>query len=100
MHPIKEVIPGLLQKLGLESRLWEQALVNEWPVLVGEQVALHTRPGRIYHGVLHVFVKNSAWLNELSRYGRKEMLANLQRRFGTTRIRQIRLQIEPDRRQS
>ena len=87
-----------MKQLGLENRLWEEALLSEWPALVGEQVARQTRPGRLDHKVLYVFVSHSTWLNELSRYGQKQMLANLQARFGADRIKSIRLQLDPDAR--
>lgn len=95
---VGDLVPSLMKQLGLENRLWEEALLSEWPALVGEQVARQTRPGRLDHKVLYVFVSHSTWLNELSRYGQKQMLANLQSRFGADRIKSIRLQLDPDAR--
>lgn len=94
--PIGEVVAGLVRQAGLEERMWEQALLVEWPQLVGEQVARRSRPGRMQRKVLTVFVSNSAWLGELSRYGQQQMLANIQKRFGAERITGIRLQLDPD----
>ncbi|MBN1268539.1 MAG: DUF721 domain-containing protein [Kiritimatiellae bacterium] len=93
---IGDVIPGVMKQLGLDKHLWEQAILSEWPALVGPQVAAHTRPGRIERGTLFVFVSHSTWLNELSRYGKTEMLANLQKRFGAEKIKSVRLQLDPD----
>ncbi|MFH0982921.1 MAG: DUF721 domain-containing protein [Planctomycetota bacterium] len=93
---IGDIIPGVMKQLGLDKHLWEQAILSEWPALVGPQVAAHTRPGRIERGTLFVFVSHSTWLNELSRYGKKEMLENLQKRFGADKIKSIRLQLDPD----
>lgn len=95
-RPIGELIPQILKRFGLEDRLWEQALVSEWDALVGKQVARHSRPGRLDHRTLYVFVSNSTWLNELARYGKKQMIENLQKRFGADKIRDVRLQIDPD----
>lgn len=93
---VGQVVPSLLKSLGLEDRLWEEQLRIEWPQLVGEQVAHHTRPGRLHRKTLFIFVSNSAWLNELSRYGLKPILEKLQGRFGPDRIQQLRLQLDPD----
>lgn len=91
-----DLIPAFLKEVGLEDKMWQQALLNEWPQLVGEQVARRARPGRIQNKVLTVFVSNSVWLNELTRYSRPQMLKNLQARFGTDLIRELRLQPDPD----
>lgn len=91
-----DVIPGLLRQAGLEERLWEQALLSEWNEMAGEQVARRARPGRLQRKVLVIFVSNSAWLNELSRYGQAPLLANLQKRFGADRIQSLRFQLDPD----
>jgi predicted nucleic acid-binding Zn ribbon protein len=94
--PISELMPGVMKKFGLEDRFWEQSLLREWEAIVGPQVARHTRPGRVQGAVLHVYVSHSTWLNELMRYGMKEMLANIQAKFGTQRIRSVRLALDPE----
>ncbi len=94
--PLKQVVPALLREFGLEDRLWEHTLESDWVEIVGQSVAKHARPGRIQRGVLYVFVRHSAWLAELSRFGQKEMLAAIQQRFGANKIKSIRLQLDPD----
>jgi len=91
-----EAIPKLMAKLGLEESHWVGVLSEEWVSIVGETVGCHTRPGRIDGRHLIVFVDSSTWLGELARYGRKEMLSNLQNRFGLERIRSLSLKIDPD----
>ncbi len=93
--PVGDVLPSLLRQLGLEERVWHQALLNEWPTLVGEQLSRQTRPGQLERKVLSVYVTHPAWLSELSRYGQKQLLENLQKRFGADRIKSIRLQLDP-----
>ena len=39
-----------------------------------------------------------AWLSDLSRYGQKQVLANLQKRFGADKIKSIHLQLDPEAR--
>ena len=92
---IAEVVPSVMKGWGLENRMWEQELADRWEALAGKQVAAHARPGALDRGTLVVFVTHPAWLSELKRYGQKQLLANLQQQFGT-RIRGIRLQLDPD----
>jgi predicted nucleic acid-binding Zn ribbon protein len=91
-----DLIPAFLKEVGLEEKVWQQALLNEWSQLVGEQVARRARPGKIQNKILTIFVTSSVWLNELTRYSKPQMLKNLQARFGTDLIRDIRLQPDPD----
>ena len=91
-----EVVPRVMKQLGLENRLWEQALVSEWESLVGPQVAKRARAGRLERKILHIFVDHPAWLSDLSRYGQKQIIENLQKRFGADKVKGIRLQLDPD----
>ena len=94
--PIADILPLLMKKLGVEDRSWMERLTEEWALLVGKDLAVHARPGRLENMSLVVFVDNSVWLSELSRYGRRQMLSILQKRFGAERIRSIVLQLDPD----
>ncbi len=94
---IETVIQSVVKGLGLEKHFWEQALITEWESLVGPQVAKHARPGRLDRKILHIFVDHPAWLSDLSRYGQKQVLANLQKRFGADRIKGVRLQLDPEK---
>ncbi len=96
--PVGDVVSSVMKRMGLGEDMWVHALEQEWMALVGDAVARHARPGRYRTGRLVVFVDSAAWLNELSRYGKKEMLAALQTRFGKDRIKSISLQPDPDTR--
>ncbi len=86
----------IIKELKLDARVTENRLLNEWPQIVGPQVAVHARPGRLERGVLTVFVANSVWLAELSRMWLKPMLNNIQRQLGNADVRSLRLQLDPD----
>ena len=92
-----DVIAELVRSLDLDRHQDLQLLAQEWPQLVGGAVAAHTRPGSLNNRILEVFVDNSVWLNELSRYGRGAMLQKLQARLGPARIAAVALRPDPDR---
>ena len=97
-HAIGDALPGVMKRFGLDEQHWVDTLTAEWKEIVGAAVGTHSRPGRLDGSRLTVFVDSSVWLNELKRYGAKQMLGNLQSRFGASRIRNIRLQLDPDQR--
>jgi len=91
-----DVIPALMKRLGLADQHWLGVLEEEWAKIAGEAVAKHTRPGRMEKKKLTVFVDNSVWMNELMRYGSKQLLLNLQKRFGSGRIVSVAFVLDPD----
>ncbi|HJR76237.1 MAG TPA: DUF721 domain-containing protein [Nitrospiraceae bacterium] len=60
------VLEGLARRLGLESKLLESRLRREWPDIVGEQIAAHTRPDEIRFKKLVIHVRHSVWLHQLT----------------------------------
>lgn len=92
---VGDLVGAVMKRLGLEGREWESILQQEWPALVGEGVARHTRPGRVDGKLLLIYVDSSSWLHELERYSRGKLLSNIQKRVGTERIASLRFQIDP-----
>ncbi len=90
-----QLIPGIMKSLGLEEQHWLTELADKWPALAGDTLASHTRPGRVAGDRLTVFVDNSAWLNELKRYGKQKHLANVQQEFGA-KIKSLEMRLDPD----
>lgn len=88
------LLPQILKRIGAEMEPWLSALEREWPTLVGESVAAHTRPGRIVDGTLIIYVDHSIWLQELSRGGKTLIMNKLRQRFGQTRVRDLLLRID------
>jgi predicted nucleic acid-binding Zn ribbon protein len=86
-----------MKQLGLDNQHWLEMMSDEWPGIVGADVAKHTRLGGFQNKNLTIFVDGSVWLNELVRYGRDKMLASLQKRFGADRITTVTLRLDPGR---
>lgn len=93
---IEDILPDLIQKLGMREDHWLQTLTEEWGKVVGQAVARHTRPGDVRHGKLVVFVDSSVWLGELSRYGKSQIAARLRKLYPGSKIRDIALQLDPE----
>lgn len=89
------ILDKVVKELGLASEHWLTRLADEWPQLAGDVVSKHTRPGRLDGKTLVVFVDNSVWLSELSRFGKEQLLANIKKQAGR-RIKDLRLQLDPD----
>lgn len=92
----ESIVTNIMKKVGLEKPLWEQTLLREWNDLVGSQIAAHARPGELNRGILIVHVDHSVWLHELRGPPEQAMLKKLQDRFGRTKIKGIRLRLDPD----
>lgn len=95
-QPLADVAQRVLKGWKLDGRAAELRLVAAWPEIVGPQVAMHARPGRLERGLLVVYVANSVWLAELNRLFQKPMLENIRRHLGTNDVRALRLQLDPD----
>ncbi|MDF0642659.1 MAG: DUF721 domain-containing protein [Nitrospira sp.] len=60
------ILSGLAKRLGLESRLLELRLQRDWVRIVGEPMASHTWPDHIRFKKLHLIVRNSVWMQQLT----------------------------------
>ena len=84
------VMPHLLKELGLERRLAEAGIVKVWNNLIDPTITAHAQPtGLLRNSTLVVTVDSSAWLNEIVRYRRREILERLQHSFGRDLVARI-----------
>jgi predicted nucleic acid-binding Zn ribbon protein len=90
--PISALVEELIDELQLGEALTEQALGEAWGGLVGDFLALHSRPDSLRHGVVTVRVSQPTVHQELSGMKRRLVKA-LQGRFGEGKIRDVRFRI-------
>jgi predicted nucleic acid-binding Zn ribbon protein len=88
-----EVLPALLKELRLDARQADAEVVKVWNSLIDPAVTAHAQPANLHHGTLFVNVDSSAWLSEIVRYRRKEILDRLQNSFGKTTIQKVSYRI-------
>ena len=81
---LKDVVAGLEEPV--DDHLL--GLREAWPKLVGQQIALHSHPGALSGGMLHVYVDHPGWLPELERM-KRILLQKLQAQYPDLRIRQL-----------
>ena len=88
-----DVLPKLMQRLGLKERLHENEVLEAWSKIVGEFIAAHSAPVALREGVLYVRVLQPALHYELEQVSKIEILRKLKQRFGIKIIRDIRFRV-------
>ena len=88
-----ELLPALMQKLGLRERLHEKDVTEAWAGIVGDFIAAHSAPVALRDGVLYVLVLQPALHYELEQISKAEILRKLKHRFGARTIRDVRFRI-------
>ena len=66
LTPIASALGDIAQRFGLSVKLLEHRLQRQWPVIVGEHVAAHTRPESIRFKKLSVIADSSVWVQQLA----------------------------------
>ena len=89
----REVLPALIQKLGLAERLQENEVSAAWRSIVGEFIAGHSAPVSLRDGVLFVRVLQPALHYQFETISKPEILRKLKQRFGARVIRDIRFRV-------
>src|SRR5262249_36683012 len=92
-RPIADLMPSVLGKLGLDRRRAEAEIARVWHHLVDPNITAHAQPTGLNRGTLFVTVDNSAWLSEIVRYRRREILDRLQHSFGRDLISRISFRV-------
>jgi predicted nucleic acid-binding Zn ribbon protein len=92
-QPTSQLLPKLMQKLGLKERLRESEVIDVWSSIVGEFIAAHSAPVALRDGTLYVRVLQPSLHYELERIAKTEILRKLKRRFGGKTIRDIRFRV-------
>ena len=92
-HTTAELLPNVMQKLGLKERLQETEILGAWKSLVGEFIAAHSCPVALRDGILYVHVLQPALHYELDRVNKAQILRKLKQRFGGRTICDLRFRL-------
>lgn len=66
LSPLASILDDIAQRFGLSVKLLEHRLQRQWPAIVGEHVAAHTRPESIRFKKLYVIADSSVWVQQLA----------------------------------
>src|SRR5947209_794366 len=88
-----ELVPKMMQRLGLRERLHETEVIDTWSKIVGEFIAAHSAPFALRDGILYVRVLQPALHYELEQVSKIDILRKLKQRFGAKTIRDIRFRL-------
>jgi predicted nucleic acid-binding Zn ribbon protein len=88
-----DLLPKLMQRLGLKERLREAEVIDAWANIVGEFIAAHSAPVALRESVLYVRVLQPALHYELEQVSKNDILGKLRRHFGAKVIRNIRFRL-------
>lgn len=62
---VNQTLSMVIREHGLEAKVFEHRLRRQWPDIVGDRVAAHTRPDGIRFKKLYVVAQHSVWLQQL-----------------------------------
>ena len=71
-----EIVAQLMARRGYARLQSSEITEQAWQAAAGEKFSRHTRPGRVKRGVLEIFVRNSAVMQELA-FQKKKILKKL-----------------------
>jgi predicted nucleic acid-binding Zn ribbon protein len=88
-----EILPKLMQQLGLSERLREAEVFDAWKQIVGEFIAGHSAPVSLKGGVLFIRVLQPALHYQFETISKAEILRKLKQRFGGRIICDVRFRV-------
>ncbi len=65
LESIKNILSPLFKHTGLSWRIKEQKIIENWPEIVGQDIAQNTEASKVRGGVLYVKVSNPIWIQQL-----------------------------------
>jgi predicted nucleic acid-binding Zn ribbon protein len=87
------LLPRVLGNIRIDRRQSEAEIVKVWNAVLNPIVTQHAQPVGLAKGTLFVNVDSNAWLCELMRYHRKEILERLRHSFGKDTIARISFRV-------
>jgi predicted nucleic acid-binding Zn ribbon protein len=89
----EKIVSKVLADLKMDSRRADIEIVKVWNSLIDPNITAHAQPHNLHKGTLFVNVDSSAWLSEIVRYRRKEILDRLQHSFGKNLVQKISFRV-------
>ncbi len=94
---VGDILPRVLELLGLDNRFEEVKLMRGWAEVVGPVIAQKSRPRMLKDGILIIEVENSVWMQELW-FHQKQIIERIKKEYPKVDVKGIRLEIERENR--
>lgn len=88
-----DLLPQVLARLRLEQRAAESQIQAVWHKTIDPTVTAHAQPAGLARGTLFVTVDSNAWLSEIVRYRRHEILERIQLVVGKAMVQRISFRV-------
>ena len=92
-HPISDLLPGIMRKIGLQDQITAEAITAEWNDIVGDFLGSNSRPVKLQNRVLSIAVLQSTLLYVLEQEFKREILAKVRDRFGEKTVRDVKFTV-------
>jgi hypothetical protein len=90
---LRGAITGFFKNLDGQTGSSLHKIFAKWKIIAGENVAAHSRPGRLNENILYVYVDSSTWLAEITRFHSDNILRKIQNEIGSAKG--LRFQVNP-----
>jgi hypothetical protein len=91
---ISTILSEMFKKDEADDVSLPEKIIDRWPVIVGEQLAQHTRPSHLKKGILYIHADHPGWLAELRRLPKIHILKKLSLVPDLPEIKDIRFQLD------
>lgn len=91
MNTLRDIVPAMMKNLGLAQRYKAEIILLNWRQIVGEDIAAHTRPGKINRRVLTLAANNAVWAHHLSTL-KEEIIAKINAFAGEKAVSDLKFQ--------
>lgn len=92
---VGEILPRVLELMGLDDKFEEARLIQGWAEVVGPVIAKRSRPRMLRDGILFIEVENSVWMQELW-FHQRQIIERIKKEFPKVEVKGIRLEIEKE----
>lgn len=86
---LNRLLTTLLRNLGIEKKVKEYEVINNWAKIVGPKISKVTIPERTENGILFVKVKSAAWKSELM-FMKRDIMTTIDKTVGSGIVKDIR----------
>ncbi|MDZ7725533.1 MAG: DUF721 domain-containing protein [candidate division KSB1 bacterium] len=86
---IGETLESMFKDMGMDSKIKQHRIIQDWPDIVGQSVSNVTQAERIDNSILYVRVKSTTWRTELL-FQKHTILKRINEKYGNGIIKDIR----------